>query len=54
MMAFILFRRCFYAGALCAGIAHYAGTAKALREEGIDPAARLRAFPIAVRPYEPM
>ncbi|CAK0740769.1 hypothetical protein CVIRNUC_001275 [Coccomyxa viridis] len=36
-------------GALCAGIAHYAGTAKALREEGIDPAARLRAFPIAVK-----
>ena len=46
-------RRCFRAGALCAGIAHYAGTAKGLTEEGIDPAARLRAFPIAVRPPEP-
>ena len=53
MIASILFRRCFHAGALCAGIAHYAGTAKGLREEGIDPAARLRAFPIAVRPPEP-
>ena len=53
MAAPIFLRRYSHAGALCAGIAHYAGTAKGLREEGIDPAARLRAFPIAVRPPEP-
>lgn len=37
------------AGAVSAGMTHYAGTAKALKEEGIEPAARLRAFPTAVR-----
>ncbi len=39
---------CLYAGAVSAGMTHYAGTAKALKEEGIEPAARLRAFPTAV------
>ena len=53
MVALVFLRSCFHAGALCAGIAHYAGTAKGLREEGIDPAARLRALPIAVRSSEP-
>ncbi|CAL5223660.1 g6206 [Coccomyxa viridis] len=39
----------FVGGAVSAGMTHYAGTAKALKEEGIEPAARLRAFPTAVK-----
>jgi len=35
-------------GAVSAGVSHYAGTAKALKEEGIEPAARLKALPTAV------
>ena len=36
-------------GGLAGGLSHYHGTRKQLIEEGIDPRARLRALPIAVR-----
>ncbi len=36
-------------GGLAGGMSHYHGTRKQLIEEGIDPRARLRALPIAVR-----
>ena len=36
------------AGAVAVGAAHYAGSTKALAEEGIDPRMRLRAIPMAV------
>lgn len=36
-------------GALVAGLAHYAGTAKSLAEEGVSPAARVRAMPVALQ-----
>jgi len=36
-------------GAAVAGGVHHRATAKALAEEGIDAAARLRALPVAVR-----
>ena len=34
--------------AAVAGSAHYAGTTKALAEEGVETAARMRALPLAV------
>ena len=37
-------------GAACAGITHYAGTARALKDEGVESAARLKAVPSAVHP----
>jgi len=37
-----------FPGALAAGSGHFIGTAKKLQEEGIDPRARLNAFPMAV------
>lgn len=37
------------AGALLTGGAHYASTAKKLADEGIAPAARLKAFPLAAQ-----
>ncbi len=36
------------AGALVAGATHFMSTAKKLTEEGVDPAARVRAMPLAV------
>ena len=36
------------AGAVAVGAAHFAGSTKALAEEGIDPRVRLRALPMAV------
>ena len=36
------------AGAVLAGAAHYGGSARGLREEGIDPRVRLKAIPMAV------
>lgn len=42
--------QCDGAGAACAGITHYAGTTRALKEEGVESAARLKAVPTAVRP----
>ena len=38
------------AGAVLAGAGHYAGSARGLREEGIDPRVRLKAVPMAVSP----
>ena len=38
-------------GALLGGAAHWTSTTKALREEGIDPRARIRALPLAVRHF---
>lgn len=38
-------------GAVVAGLAHYAGTAKTLAEEGVSPTARLRAMPIALQAF---
>lgn len=37
------------AGAVLTGGAHYASTAKKLAEEGVAPAARLRALPLAAQ-----
>ncbi len=37
------------ASALLVGASHYFGTAKRLTEDGIDPAARLRAVPVAAK-----
>lgn len=37
------------AGGAIAGASHFAGTAKALEEEGISKAQRLKAMPTAVR-----
>ena len=36
------------AGAVAAGGTHFMSTAKKLTEEGVDPAARVRAMPLAV------
>lgn len=36
-------------GALFGGCVHWTGTSKALKEEGIDQAARLRALPLAFK-----
>lgn len=37
------------AGGLLGGMSYYHGTTKQLIEEGIDPRARLKAVPVAVR-----
>lgn len=37
-----------YAGAFLTGSSHWAASAKALREEGVDPKLRLQALPVAV------
>ena len=35
-------------GALLTGSTHYVATGKALKDEGLDPTARLKAMPVAV------